>query len=96
LQRLEYYFDDRIGVLQDFEIVESQYMEPESAEMRRPSLVVGDGFRFMMLAPVHLDGKPSLMTVEVDDEWTDGMLPAELDGHHRPISEEGPQPILSV
>jgi hypothetical protein len=96
LQRLEYYFDDRVGVLQDIEIVESQYMDPEFVEMRRPSLVVGDSFRFMVLAPVHLDGKPSLMTVEVDDEWTDGMLPAELGGHHRPISEERPQPILSV
>jgi hypothetical protein len=83
----------RCGV--DVVVPESHHTPPLRLQPRCPPRVIRRP-RFRMLPAIQLDDQPVLNASEVDNKWSNGMLPAELPPIRPSTMQQKPKPTFDV
>jgi len=65
-------------------------------QISRSLFITADLIRLPMLSAIEFDGQPGLMTVKIQDVWTNGVLSAKLGAPQLAISEKSPKEFLRV
>lgn len=81
-----------LRLLQDLVVPETYHAITSTGEEGRPSHVVLYARR--VLASIEFNNQPHVRATEIDDEWTDRLLPAEVRTRDLTTTQPSPQPAL--
>ncbi len=93
LQCLQNGIDHAIGIGQDLIIPESKHPPALTLQPCRPATV---GLTIGMLSAIDLDDEAVGDAGEIEDEWTERMLPPELITFQTPSAQSRPQPTFGI
>jgi hypothetical protein len=71
-------------------------MNSSSAQRLRPPLVVFLFFAHRVLNAIQFNRQLFFITVEIDNIWLNGMLPAKLEAAQTAIAQQRPQQLFRV
>jgi hypothetical protein len=85
--------EDAVRMAQDLVVGQTQ---DDEASRHQPSVAAAVSQRFgVVRSAIRFDDEARFLAEEVDDEWSDGMLSAELRLHDLPAAQHAPKLLFS-
>ena len=79
-------------LLQDFVVPEAENRDAFAGKIVRPRGVLSLGLGLVVLSAVYFDRQTCFVAVEVQDEWRNRVLPAELETVEPSVTQQSPEP----